>query len=116
MTLSCSSPITVNEGDDFTCVCRGEGGNPPAKVTWYKDGVQISETGKEEQTLTVSNVDAADSGTYKCIAQSRINAIDEKSIELRLSGKYNIDAQPLNFVSDELFLTSIVLLTRMLKY
>ena len=94
MTLSCSSPITVNEGDDVTCVCRGEGGNPPANVTWYKDGVQIGGTGKEEQTLTLSNVNGTDSGTYKCMAESHINATDEKSIELRLNCKYNVDAYP----------------------
>ena len=94
MTLSCSSPITVNEGDDVTCVCRGEGGNPPANVTWYKDGVQIGGTGIEEQTLTLSNVNGTDSGTYKCMAESHINATDEKSIELRLNCKYNVDAYP----------------------
>jgi hypothetical protein len=93
--LSCSSSITLYEGDDFTCVCRGEGGNPPANVTWYKDGVQIGETGKEEQTLTLSNVNGTDSGTYKCVSQSHINATDEKSIEIKLGSKYNIDAQPL---------------------
>ena len=82
MTLSCSSPITVNEGDDFTCVCRGRGGNPPANVVWYKDGVQIGGTGKEEQTLTLSNVDGTESGTYKCMAQSHINATDQKSIQI----------------------------------
>ena len=94
VTLSCSSPITVNEGDDFTCVCRGEGGNPPANVAWYKDGVQIGGTGMEEQALTLSNVNGTDNGTY--------NATDEKSIEIKLGSKYNIDTQPLDIVSDEL--------------
>ena len=57
VTINCSSAVIVNEGDDFTCVYGGKGGNPPANVTWYdKDGVQIGGTGKEEQTLTRSNV------------------------------------------------------------
>jgi hypothetical protein len=82
VTINCSSSITLYEGDNFTCVCRGEGGNPPADVTWYKDGVQIGGTGKEEQTLTLSNVDGTDTGTYKCVAQSYTHATpDEKSIE-----------------------------------
>ena len=92
VTFSCSSPETVNEGDDFKCACRGEGGNPPADVTWYtKDGVQIGETGKEEQTLTLNNVNGTDNGTYKCVAQSHINATDEKSIEIivKLNCKYD---------------------------
>ena len=87
MTLSCSSPITLYEGDDFTCVCRGEGGNPSANVTWYKDGVQIGGTGMEEQALTLSNVNGTDNGTYKCMAQSHINAMEEKSIEIKLVSK-----------------------------
>ena len=51
-------------------VMQGQGGNPPANVTWFKDDIQIGETGKEEQTLTRRNVSAADSGTYKCVAES----------------------------------------------
>jgi hypothetical protein len=94
VTFSCSNPITVNEGDNVTCVCRGEGGNPPANVTWYKDGVQIGGTGKEEQTLTLSNVSRTYSGTYMCVARSNINEfVDEKSIEIRLNCKYITDTQ-----------------------
>ena len=91
MTISCSSRTTVNEGDYFTCVCRGEGGNPPANVTWYKDGVQIGVTGKEKQTLTLRNVDGTDTGTYKCVAQSHINATNEISIEIivKINCKYH---------------------------
>ncbi|CAB4019255.1 transmembrane and immunoglobulin domain-containing 1, partial [Paramuricea clavata] len=70
--------FTVDEGKDFTCVCRGENGNPPASVTWYKDGVQIGTTEKE-QTLTRSNVTGTDSGTYKCVAQSH-TLTEEKSV------------------------------------
>ena len=84
VTLSCPSPVTVNEGDDFTCVCRGEGGNPPANVTWYKDGDPIGGTGNEEQTLTLRNVDGtADTGTYKCVAQSHTLA-EEKLVEVKV--------------------------------
>ncbi len=78
--MSCSSRIILNEGDNFTCVCRGEGGNPPADVTWYKDGVQIDGTGMGNKTLTLSNVDKKASGTYECVAQSH-TLTNEKSIE-----------------------------------
>ncbi len=77
VTLSCSSLVKVNEGDNFTCVCRGEGGNPPANVTWFKDDVQIGETRKEEQTLTLSNVSKTASGIYKCVAQSNTLTAEE---------------------------------------
>ena len=89
VTINCSSSVTVNKGDYFTCVCGGEGGNPPANVTWYKDGVQIGETGKEEQTLTLSDVDGRDTGTYKCVAESHTLA-EEKlvKVKVRLDCKY----------------------------
>ena len=85
VTFSYASPVRVTEGDDVTCVCTGEGGVPaPANVTWYKDGVQIGETKKENNTLTVTDVNVTDSGTYKCVAQSYpTNAYkDEKSIQI----------------------------------
>ena len=89
MTLSCSSPITLYEGDNFTCVCRGEGGNPPANVTWYdKDGVQIGGTGKEEQTLTRSNVRRTVSGTYKCVATSHTLTDELVEVKVILDCKY----------------------------
>jgi hypothetical protein len=62
-------------------------------VTWYKDGVQISETKKENNTLNLYDVNATDSGNYTCIAQSYPTEAfkDEKSMELavRLNGEYN---------------------------
>jgi hypothetical protein len=79
--LSCSSLIEVNKGDDITCVCKGVGGNPPANVTWYKDGVQLSETGIENRTLSLGNVDRTASGIYKCVAESH-TLTDEKSVEI----------------------------------
>jgi hypothetical protein len=90
--INCSSPITLYEGENFTCVCRGIGGNPPANVTWYdKDGVQIGETGIEEQTLNLTNVNGTDIGTYKCVAQDHVNATNETSIDIivKLNCKYD---------------------------
>ena len=80
VTFNCSSPVIVNEGDDVKCQCRGEGGNPPADVTWYKGSNKIG-TGREEQTLTFTSVNKTASGTYKCVAKSH-NVTDEKSIEI----------------------------------
>ena len=81
VSINCLSVNTLNEGDDFLCECNGEGGNPPANVTWYKDGVQIGGTEKKEQTLNLSNVDNTASGTYKCVAQSHVLK-DQKTIKL----------------------------------
>ena len=81
MTFSCSSLLTVDEGDNVTCVCKGQGGNPPANVTWYKDGNKIGGTAEKQKTLTLNNVDRKASGTYKCLAQSH-TLKDEKVIEI----------------------------------
>jgi hypothetical protein len=86
--VDCPSVVTASEGDDVKCVCKGEGGNPPANVTWFKDGVQIGETGTEERTLTLSNIDRIASGTYKCVAQSH-TLTDERSIEMIVYRKWN---------------------------
>ncbi len=97
VTLSCSSLVKVNEGDNFTCVCRGEGGNPPANVTWYKDGVPIGGTRMEENTLTLTSVNETSHGVYRCEARSHTNDsfADKKSIKLivRQLSKYTFDTQ-----------------------
>ena len=92
MTLNCSN-LTLNEGDDFICECKGLGGNPPASVTWYKDGKNIGKTRTEVQLLTLMNVDETDNGTYKCVAESYPNVMyrDEKSIRVDVRCKYMID-------------------------
>ena len=91
VTSNCSSPVTVMEGDDVTCVCRGEGGSPPANVTWYKKDVQIGETKKENNPLTLTDANVTVSGIYKCVAQSYPTDAykDEKSIKIMVNGKYH---------------------------
>jgi hypothetical protein len=66
----CSSPVILNEGDNFTCKCQGLDDSAPANVTWYKDGKQIGKTWTEKQILTLIKVDETDSATYKCMAES----------------------------------------------
>ena len=92
VTVNCSSSITLNKGDDVTCVCRGEGGNPPANVTWFKDGKQIAEIKKENQTLTLNNVDETAQGNYTCLAESHPNPgyKDKKTIVVQVNCKYNL--------------------------
>ncbi|XP_028416916.1 neural cell adhesion molecule 1-like [Dendronephthya gigantea] len=84
VTFSCPDTTTLNEGDDFSCLCEGKNGSPAADVTWFKDGEQIGGTGKKEQLLTLKNVDKSDSGTYKCVAESDSNERykDEKTMKI----------------------------------
>ena len=87
VTASCPSSVTKTEGDDLKCVCRGKDGNPPANVTWYKGGVRIGESGKEEQLLFLHDLNRTDGGKYKCIAQSH-TLTNEKSIDVFVYCKY----------------------------
>ena len=88
--MNCSSPITaLNEGDNVTCECRGEGGNPPAKVAWYKDGEKIGGTATQSKTLSLSNADRTASGSYKCAAKS-YTLMDERFMEIIVYCKYTI--------------------------
>ena len=79
--------MIVSLGDEVTCLCEGKGGKPPADVTWYKDNVQIGDTEKEQNVLTLRNIHETDNGTYKCVSKS-VTLRDEKSIELIFNGKY----------------------------
>ena len=90
-TTACSSPIIVNEGDDVSCTCQGQGGNPPADVTWHKDNRKIGGTRKKEKTLTLTNVtNEKDHGSYKCVAQSYPSEMfqDEVIVEVTVNCKY----------------------------
>ena len=88
---ACTSPIIVNEGDNVSCTCQGQGGNPPADVTWYKDNGKIGGKGKEEKTLTLINVtNEKHHGNYKCVAQSYPNEMfqDEVIVKVVVNCKY----------------------------
>ena len=79
----------MNEGDDLWGECRGEGGNLPANVTWYKGHVQIVGTGRVNRTFNIAKVDNTASGIYKCVAQNH-TLVDEKSVKLTVYCKYEI--------------------------
>ena len=89
ITVSCRNTTTLTKADNFTCVCRGEGGNPRAVVTWYKDGEQIV-TGTEIAILSLIDVDEDDAGTYRCEARSHEKAKKEIIIEIIVNCKYII--------------------------
>ncbi|XP_046858280.1 junctional adhesion molecule C-like [Xenia sp. Carnegie-2017] len=85
VVINCSTPLVVNESDNVSCVCRGEGGIPPANVTWFdKDNNIIGDVGVVNKTLVITNVAVNDGGTYTCKAQSYNDPRfrDQKSIEI----------------------------------
>ncbi|XP_046858268.1 uncharacterized protein LOC124451697 isoform X2 [Xenia sp. Carnegie-2017] len=91
--INCSTPLVVNEGDNVSCVCIGEGGNPPANVTWFdKDNNIIGDVGVVSKTLVITNVTLNDGGNYRCKAQSYNDPRfrDEKSLEVTVKATYNV--------------------------
>lgn len=88
ITINCSSPTTVTQGDYFACECKGTDGNPPANVTWYKEKRRIV-TGNEESILRLSNVDEFDSGMCRCEAKSYEKAKNETTVKLVVNCKNN---------------------------
>ena len=75
------------EGDNFTCECKGTGGNPPADVTWYKNDRKIV-TGKEKASFSLSDVDKDDNGTYTCEAKS-LDKTNKTTVALIVACKYD---------------------------
>ena len=87
VTINCSSPVKISESEDLTCVCRGEGGNPPANVTWYKDD---GTSYVKSAVLELNNANEINNHTYKCVVQS-YTLKDEKSIEVIVYRKYKLN-------------------------
>ena len=91
ISVNCSHVTTLNQTDYFACECNGTNGNPPADVTWYKNGTkqELIVTRKEKAVLALSNVKRDDNGTYRCEAKSGIDeAKNETSIDVIVFCKY----------------------------
>uniref|UniRef100_A0A4W3JWJ6 Uncharacterized protein n=1 Tax=Callorhinchus milii TaxID=7868 RepID=A0A4W3JWJ6_CALMI len=67
--------ISADVGQDVEIPCSAQG-EPHPTVTWTKDGVQITESGKfhinSEGTLGIRDIGQADQGRYECAARNTI--------------------------------------------
>ncbi|XP_023663422.2 peroxidasin isoform X1 [Paramormyrops kingsleyae] len=77
--------MTVESGTDAQVPCSALG-EPEPVITWNKDGIQITESGKfhisPEGFLEVRDVGLADRGRYECIAR---NSIGYSSVSMVLT-------------------------------
>ena len=80
------------EGENVTCLCSSKDGNPPANVTWTKDGNKIDETKVRKNILFLRNVSASDAGNYECTAESypddQYKDNETVSVKVKLNCKY----------------------------
>ena len=84
---NCSGTITLNEGDDLTCLCNHTGGNPPPAAILSK-GDSVLVTGYLKAYLVLKNVMSNENaGTYKCLVKSH-NLEDDKTFKLVVQCKY----------------------------
>ncbi|XP_026789759.3 peroxidasin [Pangasianodon hypophthalmus] len=67
--------MTVESGNDVQIPCSAHG-EPTPVITWNKDGVQVTESGKfhinPDGYLEVKDVGLADGGRYECVARNSI--------------------------------------------
>ncbi|XP_057598535.1 peroxidasin homolog isoform X2 [Hippopotamus amphibius kiboko] len=77
--------MTVEVGSSVQLPCSSQGEPAPA-ITWNKDRVQVTESGKfhisPEGFLTIHDVGTADAGRYECVAR---NTIGQASVSVVLS-------------------------------
>ena len=47
ISINFSCLHTMNEVNNISCECTGEGGKPQARINWYKDDLKIGGTERE---------------------------------------------------------------------
>uniref|UniRef100_A0A8C5TAV9 Ig-like domain-containing protein n=1 Tax=Malurus cyaneus samueli TaxID=2593467 RepID=A0A8C5TAV9_9PASS len=65
--------LVAETGQDVAISCAAQG-DPRPTITWVKEGIQITESGKfhisQDGTLSIQDLGVADQGRYECIARN----------------------------------------------
>ena len=59
----------TGKGDNFSCLCKGIGGTPPARISWFKNGEKIKGPGYLQATLDKNDFVLGE-GVYYCNSTS----------------------------------------------
>jgi len=80
------SPVTVLTplpGATVQLSCRAVA-RPPPRVTWYKDGVELS---RDLDALLIPEVTSSDAGRYDCRVRNRAGSVN-RSYVVDVDGQY----------------------------
>ena len=67
-------PVKVYQKGSAEIKCKQPLGNPPAALSWQKNGTVITKTARidpTDWTLKINYVQDSDNGTYTCIASNK---------------------------------------------
>ena len=83
----------VTEGDNVTLSCNASG-DPLPTITWTRDGLLLTSSfhrisfGAESRELTITSVNRADSGEYRCVANTSEGNVTSNATTLDVQCKY----------------------------
>jgi DNA/RNA endonuclease G (NUC1) len=84
ITLQPASQSAPVGGNATFTVAANDGGNPPLSYQWFKDDVEIADA--TSATLSLTNVGAADLGSYSVIISNSVGAVTSNSAALAVTG------------------------------
>ncbi|KAF2980202.1 hypothetical protein EK904_009380, partial [Melospiza melodia maxima] len=80
--------LVAETGQDVSISCAAQG-DPRPTITWVKEGIQITESGKfhisQDGTLSIQDLGVADQGRYECIARNPFG-FTSSAMQLTITG------------------------------
>ena len=83
----------VTEGDNVTLSCNASG-NPVPTITWTRNGSVLTSSvvrisfGAESRELTITGINRADSGEYRCVANNSEGNVTSNAATLNVQCEY----------------------------
>ena len=85
----------VTEGDNVTLSCNASG-NPVPTISWTRNGSLLNSSvprisfGAESRKLTITIINRADSGEYRCLADSNVGNDTSDAATLDVKCKFKL--------------------------